>query len=178
MVGCLATAGCGASGSTHTYTIPSAAMEPTLHCAKPGLGCLGAGDDRVVVRVGAAVRRKDIVVFRTPPAAAARCGEAGLFVKRVIGLPGETVHQDDHGFIHVRGPHSKTFTKLEEPYVSARRRLSDSAHFGETWHVPAGDYFMIGDNRSQSCDSRTWGSVPRRNIVGPVVEIIRAANQN
>lgn len=114
----------------------------------------------------------DIVVFKTPPAAAAKCGEGGLFVKRVIGLPGETVRQDDHGFIHVRGRGSKAFAKLAEPYVPAGRRLSDSAHFGETWHVGAGAYFVLGDNRPQSCDSRVWGSVPRHNIVGPVVKVI------
>ena len=174
MIGCLGAAGCGAGAHTHTDTIPSSAMEPTLHCARPAPGCLGAVDDRVVVRVGAAVARKDIVVFRTPPAAAVRCGVGGLFVKRVIGLPDETLHQDDHGFIEVRRRGSKSFTRLEEPYVSARRRLSDSLHFGETWHVAASAYFVLGDNRSESCDSRVWGSVPRRDIVGPVIKIVRA----
>jgi len=144
-------------------------MEPTLHCAKgpANPGCLGNADDEVVVQVGASVKRKDIAVFKTPPETAVKCGEGGLFVKRVIGLPGETVRQDDQGFISINGK------RLAEPYVSAERRLADSSHFGETWHVPSGDYFMIGDNRSQSCDSRIWGSVPRRNIVGPVVKIIR-----
>ncbi|HEY3463315.1 MAG TPA: S26 family signal peptidase [Gaiellaceae bacterium] len=82
----------------------------------------------------------------------------------------------DHGFLQIRRPGSERFTRLEEPYLSARRRLSDSAHFGETWHVAPGDYFTLGDNRSQSCDSRVWGSVPRRDIVGPVIKIIRATN--
>ena len=56
-------------------------MEPTLHCAKPAPGCLGTADDRVVVQPGEKLKRGDIVVFRTPPEAAVRCGEGGLFVK-------------------------------------------------------------------------------------------------
>ena len=154
------------------YRIPSSSMEPTLNCAKPALGCLGDSSDRVLAcRICldfGPPSRGDIIVFNTPSEAAAKCGEGGTFVKRVIGLPGETVREDDNGFIWIRGPDSKTFAKLKEPYVSADRRLLDSAHFGQTWHVPNGDYFMMGDNRSQSCDSRTWGSVPRNKLIGIV----------
>ena len=154
------------------YRIPSSSMEPTLNCAKPALGCLGDSSDRVLAcRICldfGPPSRGDIIVFNTPSEAAAKCGEGGTFVKRVIGLPGETVREDDNGFIWIRGPDSKTFAKLKEPYVSADRRLLDSAHFGQTWHVPKGEYFMMGDNRSQSCDSRTWGSVPRNKLIGTV----------
>jgi signal peptidase I len=144
-------------------------MEPTLHCGKPGIGCLGAADDLVVARLAGAskIRRFDIVVFNTPREAAFACGEGGTFVKRVVGLPGETEREDRHGFIDVDGK------QLAEPYLSAPGRLADSQHFGRTWRVPKGEYFVLGDNRSQSCDSRTWGSVPARNIIGPVVQIIR-----
>jgi signal peptidase I len=162
-VGCLLAGGCG--GGTHTYKIPSSGMEPTLHCARPAPGCLAAEDDRVVVRVGGRVERGDIAVFHTPEEAALRCGEGGLFVKRVIGLPGETIHEDGHGFIDVDGK------RLAEPYIRKARRLGDTTFFGRTWHVPPGDYFMLGDNRPQSCDSRVWGGVPKRNVVGPVVKI-------
>jgi signal peptidase I len=154
------------------YRIPSSSMEPTLNCAKPAVGCLGDSSDRVLAcRICldfGAPSRGDIVVFNTPPKAVNRCGEGGTFVKRVIGLPGETVHEDDNGFISIRGPNSKTFVTLKEPYLSSERRLADSAHFGETWKVPPGDYFMMGDNRSQSCDSRSWGSVPRSDLIGTV----------
>jgi signal peptidase I len=108
-------------------------------------------------------------VFHTPREAAVKCGEGGTFVKRVIGLPGETVQEDDHGFVWIRGPNSKTWMKLNESYLTAQRRLADSAHFGQTWKVPSGEYFLIGDNRSQSCDSRSWGAVPHDNLIGPVV---------
>jgi signal peptidase I len=156
------------------YRIPSSSMEPTLHCAK-GLanpGCLGNSSDRVLAcRIClrfSSPSRGDIVVFNTPKPAATDCGEGGTFVKRVIGLPGDTIKEDDQGFIWIRGPDSKQFVKLKEPYVSADRRLADSSHFGKQWTVPEGSYFMMGDNRSQSCDSRTWGSVPRNKLIGIV----------
>jgi len=97
---------------------------------------------------------------------AVKCGEGGTFIKRVIGVSGDTVHEDHKGFIEINGK------RLTEPYLSADRRLADTAHFGQTWHVPNGNYFM-GDNRAQSCDSRVWGSVPARNVIGPVTKIIR-----
>jgi signal peptidase I len=45
----------------------------------------------------------------------------------------------------------------------------DSEHYDKTWRVPKGDYFMIGDNRGRSCDSRSWGAVPPANLIGPVI---------
>jgi signal peptidase I len=158
------------------YRIPSSSMETTLNCAKgpnPNQsGCLGQSSDRVLAcRICldfGPPSRGDIVVFNTPRKAAERCGEGGTFVKRVIGLPGDTVKEDDSGFILIRGPGSTKFEKLKEPYLSQGRRLADSSHFGMTWHVPPDSYFMVGDNRSQSCDSRTWGSVPRNKLIGIV----------
>jgi signal peptidase I len=156
------------------YRIPSSSMEPTLNCAKgPAFpGCLGDSSDRVLAcRICldfGPPSRGDIVVFNTPTEAALKCGEGGTFVKRVIGLPGDTVREDDNGFIWIRGPGDKTFVKLKEPYLTTERRLADTAHFGQVWHVPAGQYFMMGDNRASSCDSRSWGSVPRDKLIGTV----------
>ncbi len=156
------------------YRIPSSSMEPTLNCAK-GLanpGCLGDSSDRVLAcRICLDFTnpsRGDIVVFNTPRQAALKCGEGGTFVKRVIGLPGDTVREDHKGNIWIKSAGSPAFVKLKEPYISAKDRLADSQHFGITRRVPEGEYFMMGDNRAESCDSRTWGSVPRNKLIGTV----------
>lgn len=157
------------------YRIPTSSMENTLNCARPGPGCRGSMSDRVLVNRLAydfgSPQRGQIVVF-TSPAKANLCqpGDGGTtFVKRLIGLPGETVREDDHGFIWIREPNAEKWTKLAEPYLSRSARLADTTYFGKTWHVPQGEYFMLGDNRPDSCDSRTWGAVPRGNLVGPVM---------
>lgn len=158
------------------YRIPSSSMEPTLHCAKPAPGCEAGFSDRILanrfIYRFRDPKRGEIIVFRTPPEAAVKCGEGGTFVKRLIGLPGEKIREDDKGFIWIlpAGAPSKAdaWYKLDEPYIPASRRLADSAHFGMTWSVPSGDYFFMGDNRAESCDSREWGSVPRGNLIGEV----------
>ena len=158
------------------YRIPSASMENTLHCARPAAGCLGSTSDRVLVNRLAydfsSPQRGQIVVFHAP-VGANRCGgdDAGTtFVKRLIGLPGERVREDEKGFIWIQRPGVRTWTKLAEPYLSPAARLADTARDGgHTWHVPKGGYFMLGDNRASSCDSRTWGSVPRSSLIGPVI---------
>ena len=101
--------------------------------------------------------RGDIIVFKTPPEAAVKCGEGGTFVKRLIGLPGETV-SERNGIVSIDGK------PLREPYIKTGRRDSQTGK----WSVPKGEYFFMGDNRAQSCDSRQWGAVPRGNIIGEV----------
>ena len=158
------------------FRIPSSSMETTLLCARPGPGCTASMSDRVLVNRLAydfsSPQRGQIVVFTAPPNANdCRPGDAGTtFVKRLIGLPGETVREDGKGFIWIRGPGARTWSRLGEPYVSAQSRLDDQEHFGHTWKtVPQGEYFMLGDDRPNSCDSRTWGPVPRANLIGPVI---------
>ncbi|MDX6481652.1 MAG: signal peptidase [Gaiellaceae bacterium] len=125
------------------FRIPSSSMEGTLHCAKPGYECRGSTDDRVLaLRLlydFESPQRGQIVVF-TAPAEAARCaaGDGGsTFVKRIIGLPGETVHEDTHGFISIRQP-GGTWSRLTEPKIDPRERAADAEHFNRTWHVPPG----------------------------------------
>jgi len=145
------------------YRIPSSSMEPTLHCARPAQGCEARFSDRVLanrfIYHFRDPKRGEIIVFKTPgPNPVCNDGHPGeTFVKRLIGLPGETV-SEKNGYIFINGH------PLEEPYVQAERR----DHMSGTWKVPPGDYFFMGDNRNQSCDSRTWGPVPRKNLIGEV----------
>ena len=148
------------------YRIPSSSMEPTLHCARPASWCEARFSDRVLANRFIYhlrdPRRGEIVVFHTPDAARVKCGEGGTFVKRLIGLPGETVEirlRRGLGDVYIDGK------RLDEPYVKPQRRAT--GEFGPV-KVPAGSYFMMGDNRSQSCDSRDWGSVPRGRLIGKV----------
>lgn len=146
------------------YRIPSSSMEPTLHCAQPAQGCRGTSDDRVIALRLAydfeSPARGQMVVFKTP-AAASKCGgqDGGTtFVKRLIGLPGDHV-RERHGSIFINGK------ALSEPYVTPAERDHESG----SWYVPKGRYFFLGDNRSDSCDSRVWGTVPRADLIGPVI---------
>jgi signal peptidase I len=144
------------------YRIPSSSMEPTLHCARPAVGCESDYSDRVLanrfIYRFRNPRRGEIVVFRAPPAAARLCQGGGVYVKRLIGLPGDVVSEKS-GYVYVDG------RKLNEPYVAA----ADRDTVTRSWpRVPAGRYFFMGDNRSASCDSRTWGTVPRASLIGPV----------
>lgn len=152
------------------YRIPSPSMEPTLHCARPVDGCLGRFADRVLAdRLSFRFReprRGEIVVFRVPDwARQAGCAsESGdTFVKRLIGLPGDRVREDAAGRLWVNG------RRLEEPYLD-RDEAGPGGRDGQ-WHVPADTFFMVGDNRDQSCDSRSWGAVPRQDLIGRLMVV-------
>jgi signal peptidase I len=105
-------------------------------------------------------KRGDIVVF-TPPADWAQ--EDGTpFIKRVIGIGGDTVEVKD-GKVFVNG------TKLVEPYLFADvpgDPPEPTTANQESWTVPAGELFLMGDHRANSADSRTFGTVPVSHIIG------------
>ena len=142
------------------YRIPSPSMEPTLHCAKPVSGCKSRVADRVVadrlVYRFHEPERGDIIVFESPPQAKAACDASGAFIKRIVGLPGEFVSMRA-GRVFING------TRLNEPYLRPAYRGDETASWGRN---PSGGYFVLGDNRAMSCDSRRWGVVPRANIIG------------
>jgi signal peptidase I len=153
------------------YRIPSSSMEPTLHCARPASGCLARFSDRVLAnRFIFHFRnphRGEIVVFDVPELAKARCGAGGVFVKRIVGLPGE-LWEERHGYVYINGK------RLDEPYIKADRRDFMNHH---PVKIDPGNYFMMGDNRASSCDSRVWGTVPRKNIIGKVFAVYWPPNR-
>lgn len=158
----LTAAGCGGAPAKE-FVVPSSAMEPTLHCGGAP-GC--EADESDILRIqayGGEPRRGDIVAFKSPPAAERVCGVGGDYVKRIIGLPGDEILFRAGG-VYVNGD------RLPEPWISPGREAD--ADFGPV-AVPSGSYFMAGDNRRLSCDSRLWGAVPRAGLIGRVVSIDR-----
>jgi signal peptidase I len=147
------------------YRIPSASMEPTLHCARPAASCRARFSDRVLanrfIYHFKDPDRGDIVVFKTPKAARERCFTGGTYVKRIIGLPGDSLQQRS-GVVFINGQ------RLDEPYIDPVER--DDRSFGPE-QVPPHHYFMMGDNRKASCDSRTWGALDRDAFIGKVFAI-------
>ena len=142
------------------YRIPSSSMEPTLHCGRPAEGCRSRVSDRVIanriVYRFHAPERGDIVVFKAPATVAAACDAGGTLVKRIVGLPGEQVSMEN-GHVLINE------VRLGEPYLAPAFRASES---GEWPRSSRSGYFVLGDNRAMSCDSRRWGVVPRENIIG------------
>jgi signal peptidase I len=146
------------------YRIPTSSMEPTL-CAGEGPGCTARFSDRVLAnRFIYRLKdpeRGDVVVFETPERARRDCDAGGTFVKRIIGLPGESWEMRN-GVVFINGK------RLQEPYVKADRRDVDT-HTPK--RIPEDSYFVMGDNRGSSCDSRVWGPLARDDLIGKVFAI-------
>jgi signal peptidase I len=145
------------------FRVPTSSMEPTLACARPTVGCTARLNDRVIVaKIVYRFRdpkRGEIAVFHAPAAAKQRCTEGGTYLKRVIGIPGDRVTERS-GVVYLDGK------RLSEGYVTAYNRDSVT----KAWpRLGKDQYFMMGDNRIGSCDSRTWGPVSRSAFIGPVV---------
>jgi len=158
--------------------IPSSSMEKTLLI----------GDHLIISRIGydAGIpftdfhvplwrnpKRQQIIIFKPPfdP-------NQPDYVKRVIGLPGDVVDVRA-GFVWINGK------RLDEPYTQGTSRpASPSSYYGEftdkenvfPYTVPPDCYFAMGDNRQNSADSRYWGCVPRKNIIGTPVIIYMSLN--
>lgn len=129
--------------------IPSGSMLPTLQI-----------NDRLIIdKISYDFRnpkRGDIVVF-SPTDTLKKQNFKDAFIKRVIGLPGETVEVKD-GLVYVNGQ------PIQEKYVEDQPNY----RFGPVT-VPPNEYLVLGDNRNNSYDSHYWGSVPRQNIIGRAV---------
>jgi signal peptidase I len=164
----LLAAGC-ANREGRVFRMTASSMEPTLHCGRPGVGCLASQPDLVYAeRYGDDdPERGDIIAFETPPSAQRLCGAGGIFVKRVVALPGET-WSERLGTIYIAK------RPLREPYIPPGRRDDASYRGGR---IPPDHYLLLGDNRAQSCDSRVFGLVPRENVIGRVAQIKRGSKR-
>jgi signal peptidase I len=137
------------------FYIPSGSMLPTLQ----------VGDRIVVDKLSYrlhGVHRGDIVVFRRPPLELVPYAD---LVKRVIGLPGDTVSSVD-GRVYIDGkPLAEPWLPTPQP-VTSPSPVAQAFSLAHPYTVPAGEYFVMGDNRTNSEDSRYFGPIPSNLIVG------------
>ena len=131
------------------FIVSGASMEPTFHTGQYLI------IDELSYHIGDP-HRGDVIIFRYP------LDTSEFFIKRVIGLPGETV-QISNNTVTIVQPDG-TNEKLNEPYLT---NIGDGPPMSRT--LGAGEYFVMGDNRPDSSDSRVWGVVPRSDLVGHVL---------
>jgi signal peptidase I len=141
-----------------TFSIPSASMVPTLDVG-----------DRILVQKAFFtwhdVREGNIVVFSHPPLDHCPGPPDSDLVKRVIALPGQTIYSSGNS-IYING------RRLAEPYLPHYDPLGPPIPHASSQHpyrVPPGEFYVMGDNRAISCDSRYWGPIKGSSIVGKVV---------
>jgi len=173
------------------FKIPSGSMIPTLLIGdfivvnKFAYGLRLPVLNRKVVSIGEP-ERGDVVVFRYP------VDPKVNFIKRMVGLPGDTItYRDKQLFINgealstvAQGRYASSDIKCDTPRADAmlmEEKLGDANHDilihensagrNQQWVVPEGHYFVMGDNRDRSNDSREWGFVPDDNLMGRAVGI-------
>ena len=156
------------------FKIPTGSMEENLLIGdhllvnKFVLGPTASGLERALLPIGT-IKRNDVIVFKYPEE------PDRDFIKRVIGLPGETVEVKekkvyingkmlDEPFVHFLSPPATRSELYEETSFDVRERYGPVT-------VPSNQYFMMGDNRDNSQDSRYWGFLPRENVKGKAVVI-------
>lgn len=135
------------------HQIRGASMEPNLSDGQYLL------TDKVSYRFGDP-KRGDIIVFKAP------VDQNFDYIKRIIALPGETVKIENSEIIIKNSENPKGFV-LNSPYgTNGDTTPGSRLENGREITLDTNDYFVLGDNRSQSFDSREWGTLPRENIIG------------
>jgi signal peptidase I len=134
------------------YFVPSGSMRPTLYIGDRILV------DKLSVDFGT-INVGDIVVFKAPPDVAKICSDSVTdLVKRVIGVPGDTLWTEGNT-IYLNGkPLKQNWSIYKAMGATPVKRIT----------LKSNQYFMMGDNHADSCDSRMWGTVPRSDIIGKV----------
>ena len=128
------------------FFVRGASMHPTFE----------SGDYLVINEIGYRIsdpKRGDVVVFRPP-----QDNTRQFYIKRIIGLPGESVKVEE-GKVFV-GKDESSLSEIQENYIDGLTLGNKSIALGED------EYFVLGDNRNASSDSRSWGALPKENIVG------------
>ncbi|MEK7558474.1 MAG: signal peptidase I [Patescibacteria group bacterium] len=128
------------------FIVSGASMVPTFHNGEYLIV------DQISYRFNAP-ERGDVIIFRYPK------DTSKFFIKRIVGLPGEKV-EIKNGIVSVERADEKKFTALTENYI--KNKSSDNGNYT----LGEGEYFVMGDNRISSSDSRVWGALDRKLIVG------------
>ncbi len=141
------------------FTVPSSAMAPTLQ----------AGDRILVLRssfLTGPIGRGDIIVFHRPAYFPCQASGSGQYlVQRVIGMPGETIWSNRQT-IYIDGKRM-----AERGWYDTRHGAVSSVQITKTT-IPKGDYFVLADNRNNSCDSRSFGVIRESSALGKVVAVM------
>ena len=134
------------------FIVQGSSMEPTFHTGEYLV------IDELSYRFGD-IKRGDIVVFKYPK------DNSQYFIKRIIGLPGERVRVEETGEVKIFNDQNPEGFVLNEAYLK-NERITFPAGRAQTVQLGSEEYYVLGDNRMASSDSRYWGPVPRSNIIG------------
>lgn len=128
------------------YIVEGASMDPTFK----------TGDYLIVDQLSKRFeepQRGSVIIIRYPK------NPSKFFIKRLVGFPGETI-KIENGVVYIFNDENKNGLKLEESYVVYEKKENFSAKLGSD------EYFVMGDNRAGSSDSRAWGTLPKKYIIG------------
>ena len=143
------------------FFVQGASMEPTFkdgqYLIVNEIGYKRTEIGSLVVKSFKAMNREDIVVFHYPR------DHKLFFIKRIIGLPGEKV-QVKNGRVYIYNSENPDGFELEEKYLPKNLRTIGDINY----ELGSNEYFVMGDNRNHSSDSRIWGPISDRDIVGKV----------
>lgn len=133
--------------------IPSASMEKTLDIGSGIIASRFCKED---------IERQDVIVFFAPEEEKKSKGKDEVWIKRVIGLPGESIVIKEDG-VYINGK------RLSEDYLPETPDYNDEKYLGKEFSVPNDSYFVMGDNRNNSNDSRFWGVLKKDKVIGRVM---------
>ena len=154
------------------FQIPTGSMRPALQIGEHILVSRHAYDLKIpgtsisVQRLGTP-KRGEVIVFKYPPQPSI------LYVKRVVGLPGDVVRYDNKRLFVNGEALTQLDTVIGQQFIETNGDRAYTAQIdqavdddGGEWSVPVGHYFVVGDNRDGSRDSRVWGFVPEHHLIG------------